>query len=233
MKDAQDSVYLDREADAFFDRNSEAADPTVLRPMKRRIADALEECGVRPRRVLEYGCHYGDLLFHLAASDAECWGVEPSEKAVALGREAYGDAVNLAVGTMAENPVNADPRFRGYFDLVVVDDVLCWVSRETLLRSMANLDEVLADGGRVFLREFLPDRNRRNRNHHVEDAEVWCYKPAGPHRGILLSGGTYAVEWEEVWIDREDAYAKRTGRPLEARWVDTLMRKSLADWFEE
>lgn len=227
---AQDRTYLELEADAFFERNHAAADPHVLRPKKRSIADALEECGIRPRRVLEYGCQYGDLLAHLAEGDAECHGVEPSARAVALGREAYGDTVNLVRGTMAENPVNTDGDLRGRFDLVVVDDVLCWVSRETLFQSIANLDDALSDGGHVYLREFLPDRNRRNENHHAEG--VHCYKPAGGHRGILLASGTYAVVWEKVWIDREDAWARESGRPLEARWVDTVMRKSRADWFE-
>lgn len=229
---AQDRCYLEREADAFFARCAADADPCALRPKKRSILAALDEAGVRPRSALEYGCSYGDLLAELARRDARCTGVEPSAAAVAKGRAAYGDRVRLEVGTMAANPINADPASRGAFDLAIVDDVLCWVSRETLFQSIANLDDALADGGHLFLREFLPDRNRRNRNHHVEGEDVWCFKPAGPHRQMLVAGGTYAVVHERVWIDPDDGWARASGRPMEARWVDTLLRKSLAGWFE-
>lgn len=235
MKDSsQDRHYLETEADAFFERNSAGIDPTVLRPKKRAIAAALDRCALRPRRVLEYGCHIGDLLLHLTeTTGAECWGVEPSTKAVERGQQAFGDRVQLRQGTIADNPVNADSAASGSFDVVIVDDVFCWVSRETIFQSMANIDDMLADGGHLYIREFAPLRSSRNRNHHVQGAEVFCYKPAGLHYRMFTAPGTYAVVWQEVWIDRDDPWVQQAeGRLFESRWSDVILRKSSSDYFE-
>lgn len=226
----QDDQYLGDEGDAFFERNMKGVDPGVLRPYKQRIVEQIAECGLTPRRLLEYGCNYGDLLAHYArTAGAECVGVEASPKAVAFGEQAYGDEVRIVNGSIAQNPIN-EAGATGQFDLVVVDDVLCWVSRETLFQSIANIDDALADGGHLFLREFYPDKNRRNANHHVADGSVYCYKPAGPHYRMFTSGGSYEVVWQHVSTDGEDHRA--AGRdPFDARWVDTILRKSFNDYF--
>jgi len=230
----QDRHYLAVEADAFFERNHAQADPSVLRPHKRRIADQLAAAGVlRPRRMLEYGCGYGDLLHHFAASaGAECVGVEPSKRAIELGTQAYGASVRLVQGTLADNPVNADVASQRAFDLIVVDDVFCWVSRETLFQSIANVDDALADGGHLFIREFFPLANRRNRNHHVAEESVYCHKPAGPHAAIFTASGVYAVVWQQVTMDPADRWVESAGRdPFESRWSDTVLRKSSSDYW--
>lgn len=229
----QDRHYLKEEADAFFERNRERFDPGTLRPAKRRIAEQIEACGIRPRQVLEFGCNYGDLLQHYAAADAQCHGVEPSGKAVEFGREHFGEQIELHQGTIADNPVSSDPARRGFHDLVIVDDVLCWVSRETLFQSLAHIDDALADGGHLFLREFFPLRNRRNRNHHVEEGEVFCYKPGGPHAAMFVASGMYAVVAQRVEMDSADAWADaNAGDGFESRWMDTILRKSLHRYYE-
>jgi SAM-dependent methyltransferase len=234
-KSEQDRYYLEVEGDAFFARNFGDADPSTLRPQKQRIADSIEAAGVAPKRVLEFGCNYGDLLDYYARErSAEAIGVEASGAAVAFGRKAYGERIRLEHGTLAENPISADAAQRESFDLIVVDDVLCWVSRETLLQSIANIDGALRDGGFLFLREFLPLSNRRNRNHHVEASEgdVYCYKPAAPHYKIFTATGTYEVVWQQVWMDRSDAWLEREGRDaFESRWSDVVLRKSYSDYF--
>jgi SAM-dependent methyltransferase len=231
----QDRHYLEVEADAFFERNFAAADPRALRPHKRAIAERIAAAGVRaPRRVLEYGCAYGDLLAHYALEHgAEAFGVEPSAKAVAFGQAAYGERVRLVTGTMAANPLAADAALRGAFDLVVVDDVFCWVSRETLYRSIAHVDDMLRDGGFLYIREFLPLHQHRNANHHVPGGGVYCYKPRGPHSSIFTASGVYEVIRQEVSLDLDDAWARDRGAEVfESRWSNVVLRKSLADYFE-
>jgi len=232
----QDRSYLDAEADAFYARNLRGADPAVLRPAKRVLAGHIAAAGVRPRRVFEVGCSHGDLLYHYVRRGGalEAAGVEPSAEAVRRGREAFGDAVRLEQGTLADNPVSRDPASRGRFDLVVVEDVLCWVSRETLFQSVANLDDALAEEGFLYLREFLPRTSRRNRNHHVGTGEVWCYKPAGPHYRMFTASGVYTVVWQRVWTDEGDPWVRERGAdPSEARWMDVLLRKSVRRGFDE
>jgi len=230
----QDRHYLDREADAFFERNFSDADPQTLRPLKARIVAALEEAGVRPKRMLEFGCNYGDMLDYYAREQgADCVGVEPSLAAVNFGQKVYNSSLRLLQGTMAENEISRDPSTHGAFDLVVVDDVFCWVSRETLFQSIAHVDDAVADGGFLFIREFLPLASRRNRNHHVEGADVYCYKPAGPHHRIFTSSGIYEVVWQQVWLDHQDGWVQSGNRDaFESRWSDTILRKSYGDYFD-
>ena len=231
----QDRHYLEAEADAFFQRNHADGDPRTLRPSKRRMWEILVEAGVRPKRVLEFGCQYGDLLDHLTReTGAECVGVEPSQRAVDLGNEVYEGRVRLFQGTLADNPISADPKSAGRFDLVLVDDVFCWVSWETLFQSVANVDEALADDGTLFLTEFFPLANRRNRNHHVSEADVWCYKPAPGHLGMFTASGLYEVIWQKVWLDGDDAFVKdRKADAFESRWSTSLLRKSVTGYYQE
>lgn len=226
----QDQFYVDVEADAFFDRNQGSIDARALRAKKRTIVDQLDAAGLTPRRVLELGCNYGDLLHLYAQKDAECHGVEPSRKALDFGRSSFDSGVALHHGTIAENPVSADPKYDRYFDLVVVDDVLCWVSRETLFHSIRNIDNAIGEGGFLFLREFFPLKNTRNRNHHVQGEEIYCYKPAGPHVAMFLASGMYAIVSQRVTLDDQDAWAE--GKPFESRWSDTLLRKSLHEYYD-
>ncbi len=229
----QDEEYLEHEADAFFERNHADAATDRLRRKKREIVEAVASCGIEPRRVLEYGCNYGDLLDYYATRGAErCVGVEPSAKAVEFGRDAYGDSIELHRGTIAENPVRDDAMFGGFFDLVVVDDVFCWVSRETIFASVANIDRALADGGHLFIREFLPPQSVRNVNRHVAGDRVYCYKPARTHASMFLGAGSYEVVWRRVWIDADDAWVKERGASaLESRWQDVLLEKSWSKFF--
>jgi SAM-dependent methyltransferase len=210
-------------------------DPHRLRPYKARIAEQIAECGLQPKRILEYGCNYADLLQHYAtaAEGAECFGVEASAKAIEFARKSYGDEVKLYQGTIARNEINDDAAYRGYFDLVIVDDVFCWVSRETLYESIANIDDVLQDGGFLYIREFYPQANRRNVNHHVSDEPIFCFKPAGPHHRVFTASGIYAIVWQKVTTDRADSWARERGRdPFDSRWVDTILRKSLTEFFD-
>ena len=230
----QDRYYLDVEADRFFRRNMSDVDPASLRPYKRGLVERLTAAGVTPRRVIEFGCCFGDLLHHFATEGGAelAVGVEPSADAVARGRTAYGDTIRLEQGTLADNPISADPALSGTFDTIVIDDVFCWVSRETLFQSVANIDDLLADGGHLLIREFAPLHGKRNRNHHAAGEAIFCHKPAGPHYRIFTSGGTYAEVWQQVWLDRDDAWANASpDRRFEARWVDTVLRKSFDEYF--
>lgn len=230
----QDQHYLNVEADAFHERNHAAADPHALRDYKRKILARLDNAGVNPKRMIEFGCAYGDLLNHYAVENGtEAFGVEPSAKAVELGKQAYKDRVTLIQGTMADNEIIADTRNHGTFDLIVVDDVFCWVSRETLFQSVANLDALLADGGFLYIQEFLPLHQTRNPNHHVTGQDVYCYKPRGPHMAMFTASGVYEIIYQEISLDKNDKWVKGEARaPFESRWSNVVLRKSVSDYFD-
>ena len=227
-KSKQDQYYLDVEADSFFQRNRDKlVKPGELRPFKRTVLDLIDGAGVQPGRVLEYGCNIGDLLNYYAINrEASCYGIEPSAEAIAYGNLNFPD-VHLFQGTIADNEVNDDERNIGSFDLVIIDDVFCWVSRETLFQSVANIDQMIAEGGALFIREFYPLNNSRNRNHHVTDEEIWCYKPAAPHAAMFVASGMYRVISQRVFLDSTDTWIESTNNGIfESRWMETVLRKS-------
>jgi SAM-dependent methyltransferase len=230
---SQDLHYLTVESDAFHERNHGAADPSRLRDHKREILAHLNKAGVKPKRMLEFGCAYGDLLNHYAAEHGtDAFGIEPSAKAVELGNRSYPGKMKLIQGTIADNPVSADEANNGSFDLVIVDDVFCWVSRETLFQSIANIDALLADNGFLYIKEFLPLHQSRNPNHHVSELDVFCYKPRGPHMAMFTASGVYEVVYQEITLDAGDGWVQRQGKPpFESRWSNVVLRKSLNDYF--
>jgi SAM-dependent methyltransferase len=233
---AQDGRYLASEGDAFFRRNFEGKEPPELRPNKAVILEAIQSARIAFRRVLEYGCNYGDLLARLrdlALAD-ECRGIEASSAAVAFGRERYGDRIVLDQGTIADNPVNSDEGNANRFDLVIVDDVLSWVSRETILQSAANIDSALAEGGFLFIRDFFPDRKVKNINHHVADGSVFNFKVPGSHAAVFLATGMYEIHWQKIWYDDIGMSTDyKCDNPFNYRWTDAILRKSHRDWFSE
>ena len=97
----------------------------------------------------------------------ECWGVEASLKAIKFGKKKFGDVVKFVHGTIADNEINKNEKFHDYFDLIVIEDVFGWVSREPILRSVANIDGAVKEGGFIFIRDFYPDKRMKNQNHHV------------------------------------------------------------------
>ena len=64
------------------------------------------------------------------------------------------------------------------------------------------------------------------------DADVYCYKPSAPHYKIFTATGTYEIVWQQVWMDRADAWIEPEGRDVfESRWSDVVLRKSYSDYF--
>ena len=200
----QDECYLSVEGNAFFKRNFQGKELPELRDNKVAIYKQLKSSGVLFKRVLEYGCNYGDLLNYLVDKDVVgcAFGVEASSEAIAYGKETYGDSINLVHGSIADNEINNNTEFQSFFDLVIVDDVFGWVSRQTLLQSIANIDDVIAENGYLFIRDFYPDRRTKNKNHHVGDGSVFNYKVPGSHAAIFIATGSYDTVLQNVYYDK-------------------------------
>ena len=231
----QDRYYLRKEGDDFFRRNFGGKEPPRLRPAKVGIFEQIDALGIAGKAVLEYGCCYGDLLAVLAEQmpGRLCAGVEASHEALEFGRSRYGARVQFHHGTIADNPLNRAEDSRGRFDLVVVDDVFGWVSRETLFQSIASIDQVLAEGGHLFIRDFYPIEKLKNRNHHVADAEVFNYKIPGSHARLFEWSGMYEIVSQRVYVDQTEMSAGyQSARAFGSRWADTVLRKSAHGYYQ-
>jgi SAM-dependent methyltransferase len=177
----QDNLFAASEADRYFDRNKSAlrevdwsADP----PLR-----LMELYRLQPRSALEIGAANGCRL----AAIAERWGtkvtaVEPSAQAIADGQARFPE-VRFLQATASAIPLQCQ------FDLVIVNFVLHWIARETLLRSIAEIDRLLVAGGCLILGDFAPSNRVRVRYHHRPEEEIYTYKQNYP--AVFLASGLY------------------------------------------
>ncbi len=236
MKDSiQDKYYLEKEGNSFFQRNISDKIPE-LRKSKQTILDNIKESEIQFSNVLEYGCNYGDLLHHLKKNEniENCIGVEASSDAIKFGTEQYSDLISLYQGTIADNIINENKKYQQFFDLIIIDDVFGWISRETIIQSLANIDNVLKDNGFIFIRDFYPDKLVKNINHHVKDEKIYNYKVPNSHASIFLSTGVYSVHWQKIFFDNIGMSTDyKCDNIFNYRWTDIILKKSLGGLFNE
>src|SRR3989344_2198184 len=114
----------------------------------------IKKAKLRPKKVLEIGASNG---WRLAAIrnlyKSKCLAVEPSLAAIQDGRKLY-PKVAFRQGVVSALPVGNKEKF----DLVIIHYVFHWVDRKNLLKSVAEIDRVLADGGYLIITDFLPNK---------------------------------------------------------------------------
>ena len=178
----QDDVFFASEGNNWFNRNKTAISQKGSE--NDEILSLLKMYSIKPRRVLEVGASNGYRLFHLhEENQCEVYGVEPSEEAIHFGQNAY-PCINFQRST-AES-MKYDDHF---FDMVLINFVLHWIDRDSLLRSCANIDNVLKWGGHLVIGDFQIPHFLKRRYHHITDQDLFTYKM--PYKNIFLSTGIY------------------------------------------
>jgi len=237
LKDSkQDDYYLKIEGNSFFQRNFKNKKTPELRPNKQIIYDEIKQSKIKFSKVLEYGGNYADLLNYLKKNERidEAICVDASNDALDFGRKNYGDSIKFVHGTISNNKINDDPAFQNFFDLIIIDDVFGWVSRETLFQSITNIDNLLAEGGFLFIRDFFPDKRIKNQNHHVKEGFVYNFKIPNSHASIFLASGIYEIEWQKVFYDDTEMSTNyKSDNPFIYRWADIILKKSHSGYFNE
>jgi SAM-dependent methyltransferase len=177
----QDRFFSDDEGDRWFERNRgalNAFDPSADLPLK-----IISLYGLTPERVLEIGAANG---FRLAAihrrTGAEVVAVEPSAQAVLHGKASF-PFITFIRGTASAVPL------RDSFDLVVVNFVFHWIDRRSLLRSVAEVDRLVSDGGYLLIGDFHPANQLQVPYHHLKTEEVFTYKQN--YAATFVASGLY------------------------------------------
>lgn len=150
----QKEVFLGSEGDAYYNRNRDGTDLH-----QDLIASSLARLQVKPRRVLEIGCSDGHRLVAMReAFGAECYGIDPSSRAVNASHSAD---IHLKVGT-ADRLEFED----GFFDLVLFGFCLYLCDPRDHFLIAAEADRVLEDGGFLVISDFCSNRPYRNPYSH-------------------------------------------------------------------
>jgi ubiquinone/menaquinone biosynthesis C-methylase UbiE len=160
----QRDAFLESAGDQYYERNRDS-----FSNIAHVTADALRPLGVKPRRILEIGCSAGHRLEELQRKfGAECWGIDPSKKAVDAGM-ARAPSLHLSVGTADKLAFD-----NGAFDLVIFGHCLCLCDPEDFFRIAQEADRVLQDRGFVVVVEFVVPSPYKNPFRH--NPGVFAYK---------------------------------------------------------
>lgn len=178
---SQNDVFFNGEGDAYYRRNKDIDETSIDRP--------LQMIPEPPTRVLDIGC---SLAYRLAAIrkkyGCECVGIDPSQQVVEEEGKKYPDITfirSFAHDIPIEKP----------FDLVIAQLVFTWISRETLLQSVAEIDRLTSKY--LIIGDFHPPKPIKRKYHHVQDGSVWSYKQ--DYTQLFLSTGLYKVVKQEIY----------------------------------
>ena len=226
----QDNFYLKIESDAFFERWYTSINNNydgIHRSNNSTVLDHIQNnIDLHNLKVLEVGCFIGDLLFHLKKNEScKIHGIEPSTKACKLAHEKFGLAIENT-NFIGSKWFSMAQENREYFDLIILDDVLSWISRENILQSIAVVDWLLKKGGSIFLRDFGPAFSFAYENHHQKNQNVYNFKQANGHRSFFLDSGMYYEKFTKI-TNVENLQQVKTTRADSTVWSDSLIIKCL------
>lgn len=171
MSNNQKNSFLSYEANAWFDRNYEMI--TTYNPEEDKVIDLFKKYNFDKKSILEIGSSAGYRLNALKNLDAtaEVFGLEPSEKAIAYGKENYKN-VNFTHGTADNLSGFADASF----DVVIVGFVFYVIDRSILFKTLAEIDRVLKNNGVVIIVDFFSEATLKNAYHHIDEFEAYSFK---------------------------------------------------------
>lgn len=165
---SQKEAFLEYEGDNYFKRNKSVS----YVPEEDIVIKLLQEYSYKPTSTLEIGCNTGYRLDAIRnVSGSSVVGIEPSQEAIDMGTRQYPN-VHFVRGT-ADN-LSVFPA--DSFDLIVIGFVLYVVDRELLLKTVAETDRVLKNGGVLMIIDFFTERPTRNAYQHIQEIEAYAYK---------------------------------------------------------
>lgn len=191
MNTLQKEAFVKYEADSWFDRNrATLLDFDVAKDPVLRVVRDYE---IIPGSCLELGASVGHRLNALRTSFPACRavGIDPSEKAVQAGNTLF-PSIEMHQGTADDLSRFAD----NSFDLIICGFFLYVTDRSLLLRTVAEIDRVLKNHGRVVIYDFFSVKPSRNNYSHIKDFPAWSFKQN--YEDMFLASGLYHLLHKET-----------------------------------
>lgn len=162
MKTKQKTIFLQSEGDEWFLRNKLSLSQRKL-PEDDSLLMELLDCKPisckKNLKVLEIGCGDGSRLAWMKKNFSfDCYGVDPSEKAIAV---AIGNGVKAQKGSADLLPFQDQ-----FFDLVIFGFCLYLCDREDLFKICSESDRVLKKSGWIAIQDFFSPTEKINNYHH-------------------------------------------------------------------
>jgi predicted nicotinamide N-methyase len=160
-------------SEADFDRDERLPYWADLWPSARVLAEELAVLRLAGQRVLELGCGLGLVATGAVLGGAEVTATDYYEDATLFARVNVHDATGATITTRMVNWV-ALPADLGKFDLVIASDVLyehryaSLVARAIAATLVRGGEAIVADPGRIALREFLDECDALGLEHEAD-----------------------------------------------------------------
>ena len=203
----QKDIFLESEADAWFERNREAcaSQDFANDPVSKAVLEVIRNRTLTTRRprILEIGCGEGRRLAWLATHFAvDVFGIEPSAKAVA---EASKRGLRVLQGTADVLPYDDEN-----FDIVIFGFCLYLCDIGDLFRIAQEADRVLKSDAWVVIQDFFSATPLRRNYHHkpglyshkMDFRKLFDWHPAYScysHRVVHHVDGEYCDDPQE-WV---------------------------------
>lgn len=214
----QDTIFINQEADAWFERNAESS-TTPVSP-DHRVLQALRQVALPQQGILlDVGGASGKVAagFQRGYPEWQCCVVEPSPKAIAAGQTVFPQ-IKFYQGSITQ------PEGLPWtsVDVVIVSSVFHWVDRSLLSRAVCNVDLALKDGGFLVISDFDSPFLRANAYKH--HAGLYTYKQ--DYAEIFYGLGIYHI----IYRLSENLVSHSSSDltdPYDRQWVTTVLRKDL------
>ena len=171
MKKKQKEIFLETEGNSWFDRNHKAVQEREIN-LQFPIIQGLSKCLDKKapngnKQLLEIGCGEGKTLHWIAENfGLQCYGVEPSKKAVELANTKDVQVIRGTADVLDfENKK---------FDFVVFGFCLYLCDRSDLFQIAKETDRVLKQNGYIIIRDFYSPEPFAQEYHHRSG--IFSYK---------------------------------------------------------
>lgn len=162
----QKDIFLKSEGDEWYQRNQDAIKKRLENDI---IIKSLESLNINPQNVLEVGCADGYRLNEIHSKfQSNCYGIEPSLKAVESGNKKY-PKINLVQADASNMKFD-----KNSFDLIIFGFSLYLCDRDDLFKIGYLADKFLADNGHIVIYDFYSKINFQNKYSHKEG--LFSYK---------------------------------------------------------
>lgn len=220
----QDEIFRKSEGNQWFRRNKGALMKSGRFDWPLKTLELLKNT-TDIRKVIELGCSDGWRLARLKeifGNDVELVGLDASEEAIFDGQTRY-PFLSLHLGTLSQIPLDQE------FDLVIVNFVFHWISRETLTKTVSEVDRMVKDGGMLLIGDFLPDFPQKRYYHHLpEEQHVFTFKQE--YAEIFKSFCTYK-EITKITFNADKLIDSLEITSSDERGYCSLLHKSLYDYY--
>jgi SAM-dependent methyltransferase len=216
---SQESVFVEKEADAWFLRNKSSVAEAA--PQNNMVLSALKDVPIESEGALiDIGGAAGKVSAGFLRDHPgwKCRIVELSKAAIEEGAHWF-PALEFSQGSVGQKegfPWNDH-------DVAIVAGVLCCVDRRSLAQAIANIDATLKDGGYLVVSDFDTPYLRKNPYKYVPGVHTFKQDYASAFTAL----GTYhTIQRRSVNLTGSFSAGDATD-PYDQQWATTVLRKDL------